>query len=42
MNDWSYGCIAKLLAGAIAEAAQRADRRPLGASRPRSAALDSR
>lgn len=24
MNDWSYGCIAKLLAGAIAEAATRA------------------
>jgi len=23
MNDWSYGCVAKLLAGAIAEAAQR-------------------
>ena len=23
MNDWSYGCIAKLLAGAIAEAATR-------------------
>ena len=24
MSDWSYGCIAKLLAGAIAEAATRA------------------
>ena len=24
MNDWSYGCIAKLLAGAVAEAATRA------------------
>ena len=24
MNDWSYGCVAKLLAGAIAEAATRA------------------
>ncbi|MBN8964569.1 MAG: SGNH/GDSL hydrolase family protein, partial [Rhizobiales bacterium] len=24
MNDWSYGCIAKLLAGAIHEAASRA------------------
>ena len=24
MNDWSYGCIAKLLAGAIVEAATRA------------------
>jgi lysophospholipase L1-like esterase len=24
MNDWSYGCLAKLLAGAIAEAATRA------------------
>jgi acyl-CoA thioesterase I len=24
MNDWSYACIAKLLAGAIAEAATRA------------------
>jgi hypothetical protein len=23
MNDWSYGCVAKLLAGAIAEAATR-------------------
>ena len=23
MNDWSYGCIAKLLAGAIQEAATR-------------------
>ena len=23
MNDWSYGCVAKLLAGAIAEAASR-------------------
>jgi hypothetical protein len=23
MNDWSYGCVAKLLAGAIAEAAMR-------------------
>ena len=23
MNDWSYGCVAKLLAGAIADAAQR-------------------
>ena len=23
MNDWSYGCIAKLLAAAIAEAATR-------------------
>ena len=23
MNDWSYGCIAKLLAGAIHEAATR-------------------
>jgi acyl-CoA thioesterase-1 len=23
MNDWSYGCIAKLLAGAIADAATR-------------------
>jgi lysophospholipase L1-like esterase len=23
MNDWSYGCLAKLLAGSIAEAAQR-------------------
>ena len=23
MNDWSYGCVAKLLAGTIAEAAQR-------------------
>jgi hypothetical protein len=23
MNDWSYACIAKLLAGAIAEAATR-------------------
>jgi acyl-CoA thioesterase-1 len=21
MNDWSYGCLAKMLAGAIAEAA---------------------
>jgi hypothetical protein len=24
MNDWSYGCIAKLLAGAVGEAASRA------------------
>ena len=24
MNDWSYGCVAKLLAGSIAEAATRA------------------
>ena len=24
MNDWSYGCIAKLMAGAVAEAAERA------------------
>jgi acyl-CoA thioesterase-1 len=24
MNDWSYGCIAKLLAGAIYDAATRA------------------
>jgi len=24
MNDWSYGCVAKLLAGAVAEAATRA------------------
>jgi hypothetical protein len=24
MNDWSYGCVAKLLAGAIAEAVSRA------------------
>ena len=23
MNDWSYGCVAKLLAGSIAEAATR-------------------
>ena len=23
MNDWSYGCIAKLMAGAIHEAAAR-------------------
>ena len=23
MNDWSYACVAKLLAGAIAEAATR-------------------
>jgi hypothetical protein len=23
MNDWSYGCVAKLLAGSIAEAAMR-------------------
>ena len=23
MNDWSYGCLAKLLGGAIAEAATR-------------------
>jgi acyl-CoA thioesterase I len=23
MNDWSYGCVAKLLAGAIVEAATR-------------------
>jgi hypothetical protein len=23
MNDWSYGCIARILAGAIAEAASR-------------------
>ena len=25
MNDWSYGCIAKLLARAVADAATRAD-----------------
>ena len=24
MNDWSYSCVAKLLAGAIADAATRA------------------
>jgi hypothetical protein len=24
MNDWSYACVAKLLAGAIADAATRA------------------
>jgi hypothetical protein len=23
MNDWSYGCVAKLLAGAVSEAAMR-------------------
>jgi hypothetical protein len=23
MNDWGYGCVAKLLAGAISEAATR-------------------
>ncbi len=28
MNDWSYGCVAKLLAGAIAEAAHAADGAP--------------
>ncbi len=32
MNDWSYGCVAKLLGGAIAEAATRPTlRRPRAA-----------
>jgi len=34
MNDWSYGCVAKLLAGAIAEAAMRPTL-TAGASAPR-------
>jgi lysophospholipase L1-like esterase len=34
MNDWSYGCVAKLLAGAIADAAQRPTQ-TAGASAPK-------
>ena len=33
MNDWSYGCVAKLMAGAIHEAAT-----PLDGDRDRAAA----
>lgn len=33
MNDWSYGCIAKLLAGAIAEAATRSSQTATAAAR---------
>jgi hypothetical protein len=33
MNDWSYGCIAKLLAGAIVEAATRSSLTASAASR---------
>jgi acyl-CoA thioesterase-1 len=34
MNDWSYGCVAKLLAGAIAEAATRATLTATATPRP--------